>query len=100
VGLRRRTTHSQETIATVNWTPLGRSKRHRRFDAAKRAFDCDLDTLSREGLTERLHIGGDALIFFQLTWLAALWIVSQSFVSKELLLPGTEDKLLATIYAP
>ena len=43
---------------------------------------------------------GDAFIFLQLTWLAALWIVSQSLIGKELLLPGTENELLATIYAP
>jgi hypothetical protein len=100
VGLRRGATHSQETIATVNGTPLSWSKRHGCFNAAKRAFDCNLDTLSREGLTERLHIGGDALILLQLARLAALWIVSQSFISKELLLSGTEDELLATVYAP
>jgi hypothetical protein len=97
MNVRGRSTHSQETIATVNRAALGRTEGHSRFNPTQSAFDRDLDSLSRKRLTVCLHIRGDSVILFYLTGLAPLRIVFQSFVGKEELFPGSEDKFFIAI---
>lgn len=92
-----RSTHSQETIATINRASLGRPERHGRFNPAQGAFDRNLYSLARERLTICLHIRGDSVVLFYLTGLAPLRVILQSLVGEEELLSRSKDKFFIAI---
>jgi hypothetical protein len=97
MNVRRRSTHSQETITTIDGASLRGSERDCRFDPTQSAFNRDLYPLARKRLAVRLHVGGDAVILFYLTGLAPLRVVFQPFVGEEELFPGSEDKFFIAI---
>lgn len=94
----RRSSHSQEAVATIYGPTLSGPEWNGRLDPAQRAFNRYLYALAREGLTESLHIGCNAFILFYLTRLASLGFVLQSFIGKKQLFTRSEDKLLTAIY--
>jgi hypothetical protein len=98
MNMRGRSTHPQEAIATIDGSSLCRPERHSSFNPAQCAFDRDLDSLAREGLTVRLHVGGDPVILFYFTRLAPFRIVLQSLVSEKELFPRSEDEFFIAIY--
>jgi hypothetical protein len=97
MNVRGRSAHPQEAIATVNGASLCRPERHGRLNPTQGAFDSDLDSLARKGLTVRLHVRGDPIILFYLTGLAPLRVVFQPFVGKEELFPRSEDEFFIAI---
>src|SRR6185369_10556023 len=84
--VRRRSAHSQETVAAINRASLCRSKRHSGFDGAQGATHHHFDAFARERLSEARHVRSNALVLFTLAAFAALRIIFQSLVSEKELL--------------
>src|SRR6185436_17860395 len=99
MNLSRRSAHPQKTIAAINWPTLGWLERHSSFYPTQRTANRYLDSLAREGLTERVHIGGDAVVLSAFARLATFRLVFETLVGKKELLPCGEDKLLLAVYA-
>jgi len=100
MSMRGRSTHPQETITTINRSPLRRSKWDSRLDSAQGALHSHLNPLPGKGVPESLHVCCDSLILAQLARLASLRLVLQSLIGKEQLLPGGENKFFIAVYAP
>ena len=85
-----------EALPAKHRPPLRWLERHRRLDAARRAFGARLRTrkTSRRRLGTSLQTGASPLGLARLT---ALRVVRELFVEKKEVFPCGEDKITATI---